>query len=442
MKKNKFQSIDTKTIISRIYPSSLLVGFTFLALLKSCISLPYATTPKTILTPTTAIYYIDSSLGSDSNPGSLAQPWKTISKVNSQMSNFKPGDYVLFKRGESWILNSNGEAGSLNISASGSVGKPITFGAYGSGNLPVFDGSQIVDSGTMSHGLVTAGYILPTSYVTIKDLDMYNGIKQNLGLSINSNVTNIILQNCIIHTNRTDGFSLIYISNFGAQGSTNNIIIRDNFIYDSKWNGIRLEGGITNVTISGNKIHQVLHNGIDTYPSNGTNNKNFEIYNNNIYDFGGRNGAGIYIPGTSYFNIHDNDIHDALPGAFDTYGIKAGSEAGYVMDNITVRNNRIWNVDTNNSNSYGLWFDRCTDCTVLNNTLYANTSTLLNLSNINFLIMNNLAYANIRDENSMKNYAQDPKFIDATAGDFHLQTDSPACTGGVNSVYIGAFPCQ
>ena len=273
----------------------------------------------------TNVYYV-SVTGNDSNPGSLAQPWKTISKVNSQMSSFKPGDSVLFKRGETWTLNSNGEAGSLNISASGSAGNPITFGAYGSGNLPVFDGTHTTDSSPQNRGLVVAGYNQLTSYVTIENFDLYNGIKQNFGLGIGTgNTANIIIQNSVIHTNRTGGYMLIYIANFGAQGSTNNIVVRDNLIYDSKWNGMRITGGVTNVTISGNQIHQVLHNGLDTYPTNSSNNKNFEIYNNNIYDFGGGNGAGIYIPGTSYFNVHDNDIHDATSSTNDTYGVKVGS---------------------------------------------------------------------------------------------------------------------
>jgi len=443
MKESKIQSNHNRAITPKRPFLSPATGLVILALLNSCVSTPFPATSKSIPTPTNEVYYVNNSLGSDSNPGSLAQPWKTIAKVNSQMSSFNPGDIILFKRGETWLLNSNGEAGSLNISVSGSVRNPITFGAYGSGDLPVLDGSQTVDSGVMTYGIVVAGYNQSTSYITIKNLDLRNGIKQNLGLSIDSNVTNITVQDCAIHANRTDGFTLIYITNFGTQGSTNNIIIRNNQIYNSKWNGIRITGGVTNVIISGNNIHQITHNGIDTWPGNGMNNKSFEIYNNDIYNFGGGAvGAGIYIPGASYFDIHDNDIHDSANTPNATFGIKAGSVDGYVMDNITVRNNRIWNVNTNNSNSYSLWFDMCTDCRVINNTLFANTSTLLDLSNTNFLIANNLAYANIRNEASMKNYAQDPKFINVAAGDFHLQPNSPACTGGVNGTYIGAFPCQ
>jgi len=73
-------------------------------------------------------YFVDATNGNNANSGiSITAPWKTISKVNS--SNFQPGDYILFKRGKTW-------RGQLNIISSGSEGKPITFGAYGTGAPP------------------------------------------------------------------------------------------------------------------------------------------------------------------------------------------------------------------------------------------------------------------------------------------------------------------
>jgi hypothetical protein len=77
-------------------------------------------------------YYVSPS-GNDSNPGTQAQPWKTISKVNS--SSFSADDSVLFARGGTWRER-------LNISSSGTSGHPITFGAYGTGNKPRILGSD------------------------------------------------------------------------------------------------------------------------------------------------------------------------------------------------------------------------------------------------------------------------------------------------------------
>src|SRR3989344_7825301 len=85
-----------------------------------------------------ATYYIDATTGNDSNDGlSQSTPWKTVLKVNN--STFQPGDYILFKRGEIWREK-------LLVSSSGSSGSPITFGAYGSGNLPKITNTKIMNS--------------------------------------------------------------------------------------------------------------------------------------------------------------------------------------------------------------------------------------------------------------------------------------------------------
>ena len=207
-------------------------------------------------------YYV-SVTGNDANPGSQALPWKTISKVNSQMSNFQSGDSVLFKRGDVWT-----ETVALNITKSGAAGSPITFGAYGSGNLPVLDGRNQTASGAANYGVLVIGYSSAVSYVTIENLEITNGAKQTLSLGGTSgNATNIIFQNSVIHANRTAGYMLIYAANHGALGSSHDIVLRNNHFYDSQWNCIRLTGGMVNVKIYGNEINDCLHNGIDTYPT-------------------------------------------------------------------------------------------------------------------------------------------------------------------------------
>lgn len=82
-------------------------------------------------------YYVDSSLGDDSYPGTQQFPWKTIKRVNSAY--LRPGDSVGFKRGSTWHE-------TLNIAHSGSPGQPIVFGAYGSGPNPIIDGADLYRS--------------------------------------------------------------------------------------------------------------------------------------------------------------------------------------------------------------------------------------------------------------------------------------------------------
>ena len=92
-----------------------------------------------------ATYYVDATGGNDSKDGlSNATPWKTIAKVNA--ASFNPGDTILFKRGETW------RDANLGVIWSGSSGSPITFGAYGSGAKPIFNGADLKTS-WVSEGL-------------------------------------------------------------------------------------------------------------------------------------------------------------------------------------------------------------------------------------------------------------------------------------------------
>ncbi len=77
-----------------------------------------------------ADYFVDATHGNDSSLGTeQTSPWKTLSKINS--SQFKPGDNIFFKRGETWEQ-------SLIIPSSGTAKRPITFTAYGQGPNPLF----------------------------------------------------------------------------------------------------------------------------------------------------------------------------------------------------------------------------------------------------------------------------------------------------------------
>ena len=334
------------------------------ALATSTMAATPTTAPATSTAPAANTHYISSTSGSDTNPGTQAQPWKTIKEVNSVVSSFKPGDSVLFKRGDTWLLNSGGEAGSLVVTASG-----IAFGAYGSGNDPVFDGSAMTDSGTMSLGEIVIGSV---SNVVVQNLELKNAIKQQISIGAKSATSNhITVQNCIIHDNRTTDFTLVYVENDVAVGTVNNITIANNLIYNSAWNAIRITGGVTTVSIYGNTIHDFAHDGIDTLPSSNNNNGGV-IYGNTIYNIGTTaGGEGMYLPAVSNFEIYNNSVNNAtLVGPSD--GIKVAAKSGFAEDHINVHNNVVWNISVSNSNTYALWFDTCNTCQASNNTVYGN----------------------------------------------------------------------
>lgn len=84
-------------------------------------------------------YYVSSSQGDDRNTGGIADPWQTISILNSQI--FEAGDSILFKCGDVWDLD-NGTGGKLKLNGTGAPESHITISSYGVGNKPLFLGSK------------------------------------------------------------------------------------------------------------------------------------------------------------------------------------------------------------------------------------------------------------------------------------------------------------
>lgn len=124
-------------------------------------------------------YYVSPS-GSDANAGTNpAAPWQTVAKVDA--TTFNPGDQILFQRGGQWHE-------SLNASSSGTVAAPITYGAYGSANLPnpLFIGSDplnnasftLVSGTTSTYSLTTVtaiGWVFDNHQFTHHSTDALGG---------------------------------------------------------------------------------------------------------------------------------------------------------------------------------------------------------------------------------------------------------------------------
>lgn len=96
----------------------------------------------TVGNPEAAIYYIDGSNGNDSNPGTIASPWKTISKANSTL---KAGDMANIRVGTY-------SSEQIKPANSGTSGNYITYQNYN-------DEEVIVSSGTPQISLSFKNYI-------------------------------------------------------------------------------------------------------------------------------------------------------------------------------------------------------------------------------------------------------------------------------------------
>ena len=111
-------------------------------------------------------YYISNS-GNDSNDGlSTSTAWRTTDKLHSMWSSIVAGTNVLFERGGEWSpVNLDGRKGVIEIpdGKQGTTNSPIYFGAYGTGDDPIIDGSQ---AATWNNSLFIAG----AAYITFEDI--------------------------------------------------------------------------------------------------------------------------------------------------------------------------------------------------------------------------------------------------------------------------------
>jgi len=95
--------------------------------------------------------YFLSNAGNDSHKGtSETEAWASIDKLNSMIISLRPGDRVLFERGGRF-------EGTVKIeNILGNEANPITFGAYGTGENPIIDGTREVAGWTRKGNVWTS----------------------------------------------------------------------------------------------------------------------------------------------------------------------------------------------------------------------------------------------------------------------------------------------
>lgn len=293
-------------------------------------------------------YYVDATLGDDGHPGTRAEPWQTIAKVNAAALN--PGDCVLFKRGETWT----GEG--LQIPSSGLAGQYIVFGAYGTGNKPKFNGTGLAFGNGIRSGLLAVDPT-PRNYIIVENIEVYNyaemGIRFDTNIATDDNSVgshHVIIQNCDVHDNVNVG---IYImgGDPAVGGEAQYISILNNTCYHGNIYGIKVAGlptvGIAkNITISGNTCYTALgasNSGAGIATSTGLRNSTISYntcHSNGEDGLHTNNASGIII---EYNVCYSNGVVTAANG----HGIKI-----LATSNTTVRYNRVYS-----NTASGIYYD-------------------------------------------------------------------------------------
>jgi hypothetical protein len=390
--------------------------------------------------PSGTTYYV-SNTGNDSNSGtSTSTPWKTIGKAQSYLSKLRPGDSVLFQRGGIWY-----EELDIN-NVNGTLSARITFGNYGSGNLPIVDGGGGSVSGTtVNNGRqwCIGGRSSKMSYINI------------------------------------DGFECRYTSAYGiafenvSSGSVGNIV-QNSYVHDTG-------NGDTG-------YHNALELTDYNNHADGTkflNNKVGNCYGHNCIEIHGDTGSPLMQGNECYRWSHNcMDMHDVKGALVDSnvvhdgLGIEKYEEAFYVENHgvpyttdITWTHNVVYG-NFPGPTHYSAF--QCQDaggpvmCHVYNNTVYTASNNIMsvyggsdsnNLANVSIYAENNIFYAptgpsgggyKVWDYNDNvqtgkigpHDLSVDPQFVNASSQNFHLQSTSPVINMGTNVglPYNGSAP--
>ncbi|RAR43877.1 right-handed parallel beta-helix repeat-containing protein [Paenibacillus sp. MDMC362] len=458
-------------------------------------------------------YYVATD-GSDSNPGTVSAPWKTLQHAADEAD---PGSMIYVRGG---VYNQK-----LKITRSGTASQgPITFKNYGS-EKAIIDGTGLSVNGI--EGLVE---LTNVNYIMIQGLEIrnYTTTSRNavpVGIYVQGSGGFINLTNNKIHdiksTFTPSGSDLLGrdahgIAVYGTKApeSLHDITIHGNELYNlilGSSETLVLNGNVDTFKVTDNLIHDNDNIGIDIIGFEGTapeeaydqarnglvkGNRVYNISSNNNPSYGKKlpnnsNAAsGIYVDGGKDSIIEQNYSYN------NDIGIEIASEhAGKSTSNITIRSNVVHNNRLTGIAMGGYDDERgsTVNCTIVNNTVYNNDlldegsgQLYVQYDTKNNVIKNNIFVAsstgvliyneytknsgNVVDYNlyfsprgstdafwtwKNKDYAgfsvyqagtgndahslfKDPAFVNASGGDFHLRSSSPAIdAGSADNAIIG-----
>lgn len=398
-------------------------------------------------------YYVSVSSGTDSNPGSIALPWRTIQKAADTVL---PGDTV-YVRGGNYTTGGNG----ITLTRSGAPNAYISFQNY-PGETPVITGggwSGFTDYYSSS----------PLSHIQIIGFEFDGTNKPNYNFGINLvRSSNVIISNNTVHDVITHG---IYIKNSNTGEISNNVVydvggyygigadtvsnytIHQNIAHDNGQSGIAVDRS-RDITIHHNKTYDNDYNGIVI--SHAT--TNARIYNNISYHNSCGSdqryeGIGVEVSAEKnliYNNLAYNNCHA---------NFLTNSSNNYIFNNTFYGNDGVW---AGYSVLYGDWEGSIPENNIFKNNIFVITRSSdsavgsFNWENSyeprnNVFDYNNYYYTDSADKSNLvrlndtysftqwrsmgkeaHGVLENPNFVDATAADYRLQTGSPLIDKGLD----------
>ena len=359
-----------------------------------------------------ATYYVATS-GSDSNPGSEAQPFRTIAYAVNKMV---AGDTTYVKGGtynekKIWFGKSGTQSARITLMNAPGEQPVIDFG--------VIEGAAPLSKQPVNRIELYAGKRVPIGYITIEGFEIgrgYNGIKFYDAHDV------VIRRNWIHHTASQailgNGINMVFDRNV--------INHNGNFVSCARGDSIGKNGKPGNVC---NQVHGMYVTG-----------SNYVITNNLIYD---NSATGIQVAG--YEHCPQGGCWGGYPGAPPK--IFAGKEFGGA-DNWLIANN-VFAYGSKYGPAIHLWQRTATNSKIINNIFYQTRGIMVNqftgsghVFNNNICYSTNGEYCINPDPGAKSKYTQsgnmentNPNFESAGAAisgvpNFKLKTGSPAIDKG------------
>ena len=345
-----------------------------------------------------AVRYVSTN-GLDTNPGTLALPWRTIQKAANTVV---AGD----------IVNIRGTGGVYTervtlTNRDGTAALPIVFQTNPGDPIAILDLTGFTPSVSFS----AIFRITSSDYITVQNLEVrnYKSIGTEaaqlqqlpVGIYVVGDCNGVAIRNCKVHdiwqssTTGGDGFGIAAYGNNAT--AINGLVLDGNEVYNLRTGSsesVALNGNVTNFQVINNTIHDCNNIGIDCIGFEGTiavaalDQARFGLCAGNIiynidskfnpayggnFTTGGddstRSAPGLYVDGGRDIVLERNHVYAC------NFALSLGSEAlGRVTSNTIARNNIFHHCHVGGVVLGGSGIDNggATNCSLLNNTIYGN----------------------------------------------------------------------
>ena len=274
------------------------------------------------LVPAQAADLYVATQGSDSNPGTSAQPFRTITRAYSLAG---PGTTIIVMPG---VYTDYSSGWGLHFGKSGTASSPITLRSQVRGGA-VIDGQNASDR--------NVGISLDGSYNIIDGFEIRGGPKG--GITVWGNY-NEILDNNIHHNGNPASTSPLGQDGVYSSETTRNTVYRANFIHDNGRTGSNLDHALylcgDNELVINNVLIRNAAYGL--HIAGYTTVSNMKVYNN-VMAHNGKSGIILWMP-VSGVDIKNNIIYQNGKYGIDSYDAHG---SGVVIDRNLVFGNSLGN---------------------------------------------------------------------------------------------------